>query len=729
MSEKPAAKEKKNLVIVESPSKAKTIEKYLGSNYEVASSKGHITNLATTGKEGLGVDIENEFKPTYVIDPDKKQVVRELKNLVKNSDKVYLATDPDREGEAIAWHLANELNLDLNDQNRIVFHEVTKPAVNEAIRSPRQVDMNLVSSQEGRRILDRIIGFKLSVLLRNKIKSRSAGRVQSVALKLIVEREREIEAFNPEEYWTISGIFKKSRSNIEGELSRIDGAKAEIRNEADAMAIKDACENQQFEVREVTEEIKKRKPRLPYTTSTLQQDAANKLFFSSKKTMQIAQRLYEGKDVGNGLTGLITYMRSDSNRLSDVFMASTKDYIVNNYGKEYAGYYHAKVDKNAQDAHEAIRPTDINNTPEKIKNYLTNDEYKLYRLIYYRALAALMSDSTYKSVTAILGYDRYEFTASGRQQIFDGYLKAYGEFESSEDKKLPELTKGEILPNKSVTPKQHFTEPPLRYSEARLIKALEENGIGRPSTYATIIDTIVERDYVTLEKSTDNSKVKVFKPTEQGILTNDKLAEFFSSIINVKYTSQMEKDLDEIAEGKARQLDVLTEFYDSFVPLLDNAKANMEKLQPEKTGEICPECGSELVIRKGRFGKFISCSNYPSCKYTRPLENQEKKEEQQVVEGRVCPQCGKPLVTRKGRYGSFIGCSGYPECNYIEKKEKDPAKETGELCPECGHPLVVRKSRYGTEFIACSNYPKCRYIKKDASRPKTVRKSRENAEG
>lgn len=664
------------LMIVESPSKSKTIGKYLGSDYDVVSSKGHICDLAIKGKGGLGIDVDNDFKTTYVIDPEKKAIVDDLKKRVKKADEVLLATDNDREGEAISWHLARELGLDLNDQNRIVFQEVTKPAILKSIDNPRQIDMDLVYSQEARRILDRIIGFKLSGLLQNKIKSKSAGRVQSVALKLICDREKEVLAFVPEEYWTIAANFNKDGLDFTAPLTKIDGQVADnkdkhlIHNQEMAEKIQQACQSP-FTVAAVKQEVKKKGPRLPYITSTLQQDASNKLNYTAKRTMSIAQKLYEGVAIKSETTGLITYMRTDSNRLSPVFMEQAHDFIVASYGKEYSGFYHAKVDKNAQDAHEAIRPTNINNTPESIKEYLTADEYKLYRLIYYRALAALMSDARYDAVTAKIINGIYEFTANGRRLQFDGYQKVYGEFEAGgEDVNLPALQAEEELTAKNIETKQHFTEPPARYTEARLIKAMEDYGIGRPSTYATIIDTIQARGYVEMKRADDGSKTKAFVPTEQGVLTNEKLEEFFSSIINVKYTADMESQLDQIADGKLDRLESLHAFYDKFIPLVDNAYQNMEKKQPEKTGELCPECGGELVIRQGRFGKFISCSNYPKCKFTKKLP-----EDEPVDTGELCPECGGHLIKRKNRYGTyFIGCSNYPTCKYIKNDPNAPRR-------------------------------------------------------
>ena len=667
----------KKLVIVESPSKSKTIEKYLGSDYQVVSSKGHIRDLATTGKGGLGIDVDNDFKPTYTVNSDKKAVVKDLKEKVKKADEVYLSTDPDREGEAIAWHLAQELNLDLNKNNRVVFNEITKDAVKKAFEDPKKVDMDLVHSQETRRMLDRIIGFKLSTLLQSKIKSKSAGRVQSVALKLICEREKEINAFVPEEYWTIHAKFTKDKKKVEAELTKISNKKPKITNEAEANAIIEDC-GEEFVVSKVQEKLIKRNAKLPFITSTLQQEASTKLNFSAKRTMQVAQRLYEGVSINGELQGLITYMRTDSTRLSNVFVAQANALIKEKYGKEYVGFYRTKNDANAQDAHEAIRPTNLENEPDKIKDSLTSEQYRLYRLIYYRALASLMAPVKLNSTTVTFtAKDKYDFTASGNVMIFDGYLRAYREYESAKQEELPEFTENEVLKSDGkVEGKQHFTEPPLRYSEARLIKELEELGIGRPSTYAMILDTIVQRKYVTLEKSSEGSKTKVFAPTEQGNLTNDRLEEFFSSIINVKYTADMEEQLDKIADGDLESLKVLKEFYNDFMPLMDNAYNNMEKIQPEKTGEVCPECGGELVIRDGKYGKFISCSNYPKCKYTAPLE----------------------------------------------KKEKEEPEKLGILCPECGHELIKRKSRYGTYFIGCSNYPNCHYIKPDENAPKSQRR-------
>lgn len=710
----------KKLVIVESPSKSKTIEKYLGPDYSVVSSKGHIRDLATTGKGGLGIDVEDDFKPTYKVSSDKKEIVKDLKARAKKADEVYLASDPDREGEAISWHLAQELGLDTADLNRVIFNEITKNAVLEAFEHPRTIDLNLVKSQETRRMLDRIIGFKLSKLLQNKIQSKSAGRVQSVALRLIVERENEIKAFKSEEYWTIDALIKKNKKEFKAGLIRVDGKKPELKNEADTQKVLDRC-NGEFVIDKIERKVKSKAARLPFITSTLQQEASTKLGFSSKKTMQVAQKLYEGISLGGHTEGLISYMRTDSTRLSDVFVKDAFNHIENTFGKNYVGFVHQKNSQNAQDAHEAIRPTNVINTPDSVKEYLTNDQYKLYKLIYSRALAYLMAPSKSDVVTATISNNGCEFTANGSIITFDGYLAIYKDYEQTKDELLPDLEEKEVLEHVQLDGKQHFTEPPARYSEARLIKDMEEKGIGRPSTYAMIIDTIQARGYVSLEKASEGSKTKVFFPTEQGILTDKKLQEFFSSIINVSYTANMEKDLDEIAEGQRDNIQELREFYDQFMPLLDHAYENMEKKELERTGETCPECGSELVYRNGRYGRFISCLNFPTCRYTK-AENEENNETDEV-----CPNCGSKLVMKKGRFGSFLACSNYPDCKYIKSnKVKEEPVPTGEDCPECGKPLVKRKSRFGTTFVGCSGYPKCRYIKKDpeaAAKKETKKKT------
>ena len=699
---------------MESPSKSKTIEKYLGGDYHVVSSKGHIRDLATTGKGGLGIDVEHDFEPTYKISSDKRAVVKELKDLAKKSEHVFLASDPDREGEAIAWHLANVLELDMEEENRIIFHEITKNAVTEAFQHPRTIDQDLVKSQETRRMLDRIIGFKLSKLLQSKIKSKSAGRVQSVALRLIVERENEIRAFKSEEYWTLAANIEKNGKQVSASLNKVDGKKAELKTQADVDAIIERCAA--FVVSAIEKKVRKKEARMPFITSTLQQEASTKLNFGAKKTMQIAQKLYEGLPLADGVSeGLISYMRTDSTRLSDVFVKDAESYIEEVYGKEYKGRARQKNNENAQDAHEAIRPTSVFNTPEKVKPYLTNDQYKLYKLIYARTLASLMAPSKSDVVNAQIVSNGCEFSANGSILTFDGYLKVYHDYETVKDEMLPPLQEQEQLKDVELEGKQHFTEPPLRYSEARLIKEMEEKGIGRPSTYAIIIDTLQARGYVSLERPSEGSKTKVFIPSEQGELTDAKLQEFFKDIINVSYTAGMEHHLDEIAAGKRNNIEEVRTFYNEFEPLLENAYEHMEKKELERTGETCPECGSELVYRIGRYGKFVSCINFPTCRYTKS-ENEEENTESEEV----CPKCGSKMVMKKGRYGSFLACSNYPDCKYIKSnKPKEEPVPTGEMCPECGHELVQRKSRFGTTFIGCSNYPKCRYIKKEPKKKKS----------
>lgn len=713
---------KKHLVIVESPSKAKTIEKYLGSDYKVVSSKGHICDLATTGKGGLGIDVDNDFKPTYKISKDKKEVVKELKDLAAKSEDVILASDPDREGEAIAWHLARELNLSLEDNNRVTFHEITKPVVTKAITEPHKIDMDLVQSQETRRKLDRIIGFKLSKLLQKKIQSKSAGRVQSVALRLIVERENEIRKFKSEEYWTVEASVKKGNSTFEANLTKVNGKKPKLSSKEDTDKILDTCKDQPFIVKSVTKRKKSRAPKLPFTTSTMQQAASSLLGFGARKTMSIAQKLYEGIDLGGQTTGLISYMRTDSTRLSPMFVEETEKMIENEYGPEYKGKAHEKNAATAQDAHEAIRPTDIHQTPEAVRPYLTNEQYRLYSMIYARTMASLMADASFNVTSVKFSCADCEFSASGQTMLFEGYSKVYSKYEKLSDVSLPVMKEGEVMKNVTISGSQHFTEPPARYTEAKLIKELEEKSIGRPSTYALIIDTLQKRGYVTLDRLSETSKTKFFKPTEQGELTDQKLREYFSKVINVEYTADMEKELDIIAEGEDDSIEYLRKFYEDFEPLVEKAYEDMPVKELERVGRTCPKCGGELVYRNGRFGKFISCINFPECKYT---ENAESDLQQLEQEEKLCPNCGSRMVIKKGRFGPFWACSRYPECKTIVPlKDKPKPKPTGEKCPECGHDLVERISRYGKPFIGCSNYPKCHYIKKE---PKAEKKTQEQA--
>ena len=609
----------KKLVIVESPHKSKTIEKYLGKDFKVVSSVGHIRDLSTSGKYGFGVDIDNNFKPDYKIIKGKAKLVKELKKDIKDADFVYLATDPDREGEAISWHLYDTLGLKEENYDRIVFNEITKKAVLDSFNKARKIDDNLVKSQETRRILDRIIGFRLSKLMQSKTGGKSAGRVQSVALKLIVDREREIEAFIPEEYFEIEAKF----NDFDAKLDTYNHKKIEIKKESEAKEILSKLSNA-FKIESIDKKEKAKKSKFPFTTSTMQQEASTKLGFTSKKTMMIAQKLYEGINLKDGAEGLISYMRTDSVRLSDEFIKDTYGYIKDNYGSEYVGYVKkSNKTENVQDAHEAIRPTNINNNPEKIKEYLTNDEYKLYSLIYYRALASLMKDAKVEATTVILDNNNYQFKVNGQILIFDGYLKVYSKYEDSEDKVLPDFSnyKSNVLVANTIEYTSHTTKPPARYTESKLIKEMEELGIGRPSTYAKTIDTIEERGYV---KVID----KKFIPTEVGIETTDKLQEFFKDIINVEYTKNMEDDLDKIAEGNMEWNKLLSIFYQEFEPKVEVAFKNMEKKAPEETGELCPNCGSPLVIKQSKYGKFTACSNYPTCKYIK--SNKEEKELKEI---------------------------------------------------------------------------------------------------
>ncbi len=660
----------KHLVIVESPSKSKTIEKYLGKDYKVTSSKGHIRDLATSGKYGLGVDLEDNFKPNYKIISGKSKLVSELKKEAEKSDYVILATDPDREGEAISWHLQDALNLKDN-YGRVVFNEITESAIKEAFKTPRKIDMDLVHSQESRRILDRIIGFRLSKLMQNKTEGKSAGRVQSVALKLIVDREKEINEFIPEEYFTIEAHF----NDFDATLSKYKNKKIEIKTEVEANEILNKLSNA-FKIKDVKETTKSRKSKPPFTTSTLTQMASSKLNFTAAKTMRLAQGLYEGKNIGTETVGLISYMRTDSVRLSDVFVSEATNYIKGKYGSNYVGHVKlAKSKENVQDAHEAIRPTSIKRTPESIKEYLTPDEFKLYKLIYIRALSSLMSDAKYLSTTLLLENNDYEFTATGSVGVFNGYLEVYSMYEETTDKYLPNFKdyNSNILVSKEITKTSHFTEPPSRFTEEKLIKELESLGIGRPSTYVKIIEVLKLRKYIEV-------KEKKFHPTPVGIKVTEKLQEYFSKIINVEYTSNMETDLDKVAEGKEVWYKLLDKFYKDFEPLVKEAFDEMEKDAPETTGEVCPECGKDLVYRYGKYGKFIACSGYPECKYI-------KKEEKKVEVVCKCPKCGGNIIVKTTkRKKVFYGCDNYPKCKYALWD-----KPTGKICDKCGGLLVTKK--------------------------------------
>lgn len=668
----------KKLVIVESPSKSKTIEKYLGSDYKVVSSLGHIRDLSTSGKYGFGVDLEQNFKPDYKIIKGKKKLVTDLKKQVKDSDFVYLATDPDREGEAISWHLYDTLGLKDSDYQRIVFNEITKDVILNSFSKARKIDDALVKSQETRRILDRIIGFRLSKLMQSKTEGKSAGRVQSVALKLIVDREREIKAFNIEKYYEIDASFQ----DFAAKLETYKNEKIEIKEESKAQDILNKLDKN-FLVESIDKKKKAKKSKYPFTTSTLQQEASTKLNFTSKKTMSVAQKLYEGITLKDETVGLITYMRTDSIRMSDEFIKTTYAHINENYGKEYVGYVKtSKKTENVQDAHEAIRPTSINRRPEEIKEFLTNDEYKLYHLIYYRALASLMKDAMVEATSITLLNNDYRFKTTGQILIFDGYLKAYAKYEDSKDTILPNLAENIQIVSEKIEYSEHETKPPARYTESKLIKEMEELGIGRPSTYAKTIDTLKERAYVNIED-------KKFIPTDIGIEITDKLQEFFKDIINVKYTKEMEDDLDKIADGDLVWYKLLDRFYNEFEPKVEVAFKNMEKKAPEETGELCPNCNSPLVIKQSKYGKFVACSNYPECKYIK--QNEEKKEVKEIM---TCPNCGGKIVEKTTRRGKiFFGCNNYPKCKIATWD-----KPNGELCPKCHSVLVEAKDN-----IKCSS--------------------------
>jgi DNA topoisomerase-1 len=687
------------LVIVESPTKSKTIGKYLGEGYDVEASVGHIRDLAISGKGGLGVDIEHDFKPTYVVNKDKKKVVDTLKKLSKKAEEVILATDPDREGEAIARHLSDVLGLPIDSTKRLEFHEITKESIAKAMEDPRTIDMNLVHAQEARRIIDRILGFKLSTLLQAKIRSKSAGRVQSVTLKIICDHEKEIQAFVPEEYWTIDANILKDGKEFSPELSYIGNEKAKISNEKEAQEIASKI-GDKLKVSSIDVVRKATPSKEAFRTSTMQQEAFTRYGMKTKETTFLAQQLYEGVDTDQGPVGLITYIRTDSTRISPEFVSVAKTYIISNFGEIY--YRGAKVSKdvkNAQDAHECIRPTSLERTPEKMKAYLSERAYKLYKLIYERALASLMSDKVVESTTVKFESDDLIFDLKGSKQIFDGYSKVYSE--SKDDDTLPQFNQGDEIAIDKVESKQHFTKAPNRYSEAAIVKIMEDKGIGRPSTYASTIQTLIERKYITNTKG-------ILAPTEQGVLTSNVLTKYFPDLMNEAYTANMETSLDKIEGGEDKELEVIREFYDSFEPHFEQVRGEMYKEPLKKTGEKCPLCGGDLVVRNGRYGEFVACENYPTCKYVKKEEKEEPKEV-----GRQCPVCGSPLVYRKNRKGqTFIGCSAFPKCHYIEnvdgEKSEKPIEEK-KICPECGGIMVLRRSKRGY-FYGCSNFPKCHHI-------------------
>ena len=675
------------LIIVESPTKVKSIKKYLGGGYEVMASMGHVRDLP---KSKLGVDTEHDFKPQYINMSDKKDLIKQLKTAAANSDGVLLATDPDREGEAISWHLAYLLALDLNEPNRVAFNEITESGVKAGIATPHKIDLNLVDAQQARRVLDRIVGYKLSPFLWKKVKGGlSAGRVQTVALRLIVEREREIEKFNSEEYWSVDAKLLAGTKSFKAALYGFaDGKKIDvIPNAEEADKIVSALTGAEYVVSALKKGTRKKQPAPPFITSTLQQEASRKLGFTGQRTMRIAQQLYEGVDVpGAGTTGLITYMRTDSLRISEEARAAAYKYITGRYGREYLPekprYF--KTKSGAQDAHEAIRPTSVSFTPESVKDALTAEQYKLYKLIWERFIASLMEVCVQNTVNADITAGDYLFKASGYSVKFDGFTVLYEEGkdeDSAEGGALPEMKTGDKLKLKELTPNQHFTQPPARYTEPTLIKALDENGIGRPSTYAPIISNILGRDYIEREK-------KSLKPTNLGMVVSDLMVEYFDKIVDVKFTAGLEKQLDEIGAGKRGWVDTIKDFYKDFDKLYKKAEDSLEgkrvKVPDEETDVICDKCGRKMVVKSGRFGKFLACPGYPECKNTKPMPEDEVKQ--------PCPKCGGKLVKKTSKKGKkFYGCSNYPDCDFAA-----PGIPTGEKCPECGSFIIsgVRGRKY-----------------------------------
>ncbi|MCI0489839.1 MAG: type I DNA topoisomerase [Blastocatellia bacterium] len=734
----------KTLVVVESPSKAKTINKYLGPGYKVIASIGHVKDLP---KKGIGIDFDNNFEPTYEVIPGKEKVIKQLKSAAKDADTIYVATDPDREGEAIGWHLKEELEgrgKNRKQVRRVLFNEITKKAIQESFKNPTDIDKNLVDAQQARRLLDRIVGYQVSPLLWDKVRrGLSAGRVQSVALRLVVEREREILAFIQTEYWTITAnLSAKLPPPFDARLLRVedmtvkttdfgeDVKKKEIhiRDQKQAEELAADIDRQRFIVSSVTTKEKKRNPVPPFITSKLQQEASRKLRFPVKKTMQVAQRLYEGTELGDeGLVGLITYMRTDSTRVADSALQEVREYIGNQYGGKYlpekAIYYRSK--KDAQDAHEAIRPTSVARTPESVARYLPKDALALYKLIWQRFVASQMMPALFDQTTIdIQAGARYLFRATGSVLKFNGFLAVYEEGKDEKDEEdeeqarsLPRVEKGEELKLNRLLPEQHFTEPPPRYTEATLVKALEEKGIGRPSTYASITSVIQDREYVARKEGR-------FTPTELGFIVNDLLIESFEDLFNVKYTARMEEELDEIEEGKLVWTDALSEFYGKFTKDLEAAKRHMRDVKRQEiiTEEKCENCGSPMAIKFGRYGQFLACTNYPECKTTRDLsKSDDEVKEESEAEGseETCENCGRAMILKRGRFGQFYACTGYPECKTTRKiqqsgKASVPDVALEELCPQCGKHLVMKTGRFG-QFTACSNYPECKYVKRETT--------------
>ncbi len=688
-SKKKSATAKKNLVIVESPAKAKTIEKYLGRNYKVVASVGHIRDLK---KSSMSIDFENNYEPQYINIRGKGPLINDLKKEAKKAKKVYLASDPDREGEAISWHLAHILDLDKEDRNRVVFNEITKDAVKNAFVEPRQINMDLVDAQQARRVLDRIVGYSISPILWKKVKKGlSAGRVQSVALKLIIDRENEIKAFQPEEYWTIDGSFKKGTRKFNATFYGLDGKKFKLSNNEDVKTVLKRIKTDEFLVEKVEKKERRRNAPLPYTTSSLQQDAANKINFRTRKTMMIAQQLYEGLSLGTaGHQGLITYMRTDSTRISPLAQNEATEFITNRFGANYSKHGNkVKNASGAQDAHEAIRPSSVNHTPESIAKYLDKDQLKLYTLIWNRFIASQMTAAVFDTMKVNLTQNGVTFIANGSQVKFDGYMAVYND--TDKNKMLPDMEEGESVKKVNTNPEQHFTQPPARFSEASLIKTLEENGVGRPSTYAPTLETIQKRYYVKLA-------AKRFEPTELGEIVNSLIVEFFPDIVDVTFTAEMEGKLDEVEIGKEQWQKIIDEFYKPFEKELAKAETEMEKIQikDEPAGFDCELCGSPMVIKLGRYGKFYACSNFPECHNTKAITKEI---------GVICPICQKgQVIERKTKHNRiFYGCDRYPECEFTSWD-----KPIGRTCPKSNDFLVEKKVRGGGKQVVCSN-EKCDY--------------------
>ncbi len=674
-----------NLVIVESPAKAKTIEKFLGKNYKVAASMGHLRDLP---KSQLGVDLDNNFQVKYITVRGRGKQVSELKVMAKKANKVLLATDPDREGEAIAWHLVSLLNLDDSKPIRVEFNEITKKKITEAIKEPAYINLNQVDAQQARRVLDRIVGYKLSPLLWRKIKKGlSAGRVQSVALKLICEKEEQVLAFVPEEYWSIEGDFLKDKDIINGKLQSISGKKAEIKNEEEALKISKEIKKEKYKVESVTTSEKETQPKAPFTTSTLQQEAAQKINFTTKKTMMVAQQLYEGVKLKKESIGLITYIRTDSTRISDEAAAESKNFILENFGENYLPKSR-RVYKNksqSQDSHEAIRPSSVNITPDSVKDYLTRDQYKLYKLIWQRMLASQMASSRTEHIKAKISGGKFGFSAQSSKMLFDGFNIVLENKEKEEKTYIDGLVEGEFLTFSKVIENQHFTQPPARYTEASLVKTLEEMGIGRPSTYAPTIMTILARGYVVKED-------KKFYPAEMGVIVNELLSTYFSRIIDYDFTAQFEEKLDKVEEGNIEWKEVLKKFYEKFVVDLEKAEKEINKIEikPEESDEKCDKCGRNMVVKIGRYGKFLACPGFPECRNIKPLLEET---------GIKCPSCetGNIIVRRSKKGRKFFGCSNFPDCDFVSWEEP-----TQVSCPECGSYMTKSKVKNKVKF-KCSN--------------------------